>query len=321
MITITNPEKECKATPANFSAESKITGVEAVDRRRGIILDSPEEFADALIVYNGGSVEKGRATQKNLMDSLGDQGGGMGAAFLLLGGALNADGFNERLKQEVLSELRSRGSFHRDFEYDAMGTNLFKTNVDGERIKNKYVLELCAAYVGSEPETNLARTLNKPMALVSAQAKARLSIVDYWWFNANLEDILEGLPISKKHLKRLPEYIASRGFLEMSEMTFKHNGQKFSIGIDLDSDKYLCPEDGERGSNYMQARGKNIVGGAWTHFSESGEEKILPKAVQPAVTISVSLPGRYSKSLAVTSNQMEAVQSARDYLAGSLKKD
>lgn len=59
-MTITNPEKECKTTPESFSEESKITNVETADYRRGIILDSPEEFGQALIVYNGGSVEGAR---------------------------------------------------------------------------------------------------------------------------------------------------------------------------------------------------------------------------------------------------------------------
>src|SRR3989344_6089378 len=123
-MTITNPEKECKTTPESFSEESEITNVETADYRKGIILDSPEEFAQALIVYNGGSVEGARATQNNLMGAVGDRGGGMGATLLLLGGARNADGFTERLTQEALSELQSSGRFHRSFDYDAMEKKL-----------------------------------------------------------------------------------------------------------------------------------------------------------------------------------------------------
>lgn len=320
-MTITNPEKECKTTPESFSEESKITNVETDDYRRGIILDSPEEFAQALIVYDGGSVEGARATQNNLMDAVGDQGGGMGAALLLLGGARNADGFTERLTQEALSELQSNGRFHRSFDYDAMGTNFFKTTVNGKQVGDKYVLELNAAYVGSEPENILAETLSKPMALVSSSAKGRLSVVDGWWFNVNLEDVLAGLPISKKQLKGLPEYIASGGYSgERPELTFKHDGQKFSLDIGLDADRYLRPEGGEHGSDYMQARGRNIVGGAWTTWAENGNDKIAPKVVQPAVVVSVSLPGeRYSRPVAVTEDQMKVVQTARNYLADSIR--
>ena len=320
-MTIKDPEKECKTTPESFSEESKITNVETADYRSGIILDSPEEFAQALIVYNGGSVEGARATQNNLMDAIGDQGGGMGAALLLLGGARNADGFTERLIQEALSELQSSGRFHRSFDYDAMGTNFFKTIVNGKQVGDKYVLKLNAAYVSSAPENKLAEKLSKPMALVSSSAKGRLSVVDGWWFNVNLEDVLADLPISKKQLKGLPEYIASGGFSgERPEMTFEHEGQKFSLDIGLDADRYLRPEGGEHGSDYMQARGKNIVGGAWTTWAENGNDRLAPKVVQPAVVVSVSLPSeRYSKPVAVTEDQMKVVQAARNYLADSIR--
>src|SRR3989344_687817 len=292
-MTIKDPEKECKTTPESFSEESKITDVETADYRSGIILDSPEEFAQALIVYNGGSV----------------------------GGARNADGFTERLIQEALSELQSSGRFHRSFDYDAMGTNFFKTIVNGKQVGDKYVLKLNAAYVSSAPENKLAEKLSKPMALVSSSAKGRLSVVDGWWFNVNLEDVLADLPISKKQLKGLPEYIASGGFSgERPEMTFEHEGQKFSLDIGLDADRYLRPEGGEHGSDYMQARGKNIVGGAWTTWAENGNDRLAPKVVQPAVVVSVSLPSeRYSKPVAVTEDQMKVVQAARNYLADSIR--
>lgn len=322
-MTIKNPEKECKTIPKSFSAESKITNIETADYRRGIILDSPEEFAQALNVYNYGSVEGARATQNNLMDALGGEGGGLGAVLISLGGAKIADGFIERLTQEALSELKSKGKFYRSFDYDAMGTNFFKTNVDGKKVGDKYVLELNAAYVGTEPEDKLAEILGKQMALVRSSIIGKLSIVDDWWFNVNLEDVLAGLPISKKQLKEFAEYfIASKGFSfkEKPEMTLKHEGQKFSLDIGLDADRYLRPEDGKDGSEYMQARGNNIVGGAWTTWAENGNDKVDPRVVQPAVMVSISLPGeRYSRPVAVTKDEMKSVQSARDYIADSIK--
>ncbi len=326
-MIITNPEKECKTTPERFNAESKIRDVETADQRRGIILDNPKEFVQALIVYGGGSVEGARATQNNLMDAVGDKGNGMEVGLILLGGAMNAGpdalGFTfiDKLAQQAIQELKSNGRFHRSFDYDAMGTNFFKTDVDGKKVGDKYVLELCAAYVGSEPENKLAETINKPMALVSSSAKGRLSVVDGWWFNVNLEDVLAGLPISKKKLKGLPEYIASGGYSgERQEIIFKYERQKFSLDIGLDANKHLRPEGGESGSDYMQTRGNNIVGGAWTTWAENGNDRIAPKVVQPAVVVSVSLPGKkYSRPVAVTEEQMKAVQSARDYLADSIR--
>lgn len=66
MAKITNPEKQCKTTPVSFSGESKIEGVDKEDYRRGIILDSLEEFGEALIVYNDGRVPSSKATEDRL---------------------------------------------------------------------------------------------------------------------------------------------------------------------------------------------------------------------------------------------------------------
>jgi len=323
-MKIKNPEKECKTTPENFSAESKITNVETVDFRRGIILESPAELARALIVYSGGSVKKARATQNNLIDAVGNKGGGMGAALLLLGKA-NANDFTKKLTKEALSELQTNGKFYKSFDYDAMGTNFFKTSVNGKKVGDKYVLELYAAYVGSAPENELAEKLGKPMALIHSSLEERLSVVDDWWFNVNLENVLAGLPISKEQLKSLPEYIVSRESSgKSSEITFEHQGQNFSFNVCLDAKTYLIkPEGGDSRSRYLQARGKFIVGGAWTIFSED-DKKIIPPTINPsalpAVMVSVSLlDERYSRQVAVTEDQMKAVQSARDYLADLIR--
>src|SRR3989338_6698899 len=179
MVKISNPEKEYKSTPERFSGVSQIVDVERKDYSRGVILDSPEEFGQAIVVYNGGSVPGARATQNNLTDAISEQHGGLGAGLILLAGARNSEGFTERLVEEAVSSLKSCGRFHRSFDYDAMGTNFFKTTIEGHKTGDKYILELCA-------EGELAEKLQKPMALVSSSARGRLSVVDDWWFNLNL---------------------------------------------------------------------------------------------------------------------------------------
>lgn len=326
MANITNPEKQCKTTPESFSEESKIEGVEKDDSRRGIILDSPEEFAQALIVYDGGSVQGSRATQNNLMDAVGNTGGGMGAALLSMAGARNSGPdplgftFADKLAQQAVASLQKDGRFHRSFDYDAMGTNFFKTTVTGQKVGGKCVLELCAAYVGTEPEGKLAETLGKPMALINSNANGRLSIVDDWWFNLNLEDAVKELPLPKEDLRNVDQwaqYLASGGYGGKSpEFEFKYKKKGFALTIGLDADRYLRPEGGEQGSNYMQARGKSIVGGSWTTWAENRQDKCNPRIVQPSITFSVSLPGeKYSKLPIVTSDEMKVVQDARDYIA------
>lgn len=318
-MTFTNPEIECKTTPTTFSAESTVTHVRTSEYRTGIILDSLDEVAGALRVYASGSVLGSRATKQEQMDALSSRGGGIGALLLLMG-ERDSSPFTERLTQKVVSELNSRGSFFQHFDYDGEGT-FFKTFVEVKKVGKKYVLGLNAAYVGSEPENKLAETFGKPLALVRSSAEAKLAVVDDWWFNLNLENVLKDLPVSKKQVRDLTEYIGSQGHSrERPEITFKHDKQKFSLDIGLNADGYLRPEDGEWGSEYMQMRGKNIVGGAWTTRAENGNDKILPRAVQPGIVVSVTLPGeRYSKPVAVTEEQMKSVQTARDYLARQIR--
>lgn len=319
MAKITNPKKQCKTTPESFSGESEIERVDRRDYRQGVILDSPEEFGQAIVVYDGGSVQGARATQNNLMDAIGNQFGEMGTGLLLFSGAKNAEGFTERLINEAVSSLQKKGRFHKSFDYDAMGTNFFKTTIEGNKVGDKYVLGLCAAYVGREPEGKLAETIGKPMALVSSNAEGRLSVVDDWWFNLNLEDAVKSLPLPNEALKNVnkwAQYFASGGFDEAPKFEFEHESRKFSLLVGLNTDNYLRPEGGEYGSEYMQARGKSIVGGAWTTWAENRNDKCEPRIVKPSLVYSVSLSGEgFPKTSAVTSEEMEAVQGARNYIA------
>ena len=300
-MTITNPEKGCKTTPESFSEESKITHVETVDYRRGIILGNMEELENALRIYNGDVVPGSRATTDKLGRIIAQDHGPLGLGLFALGDdeLRGKQDFVGNILSEARPALEERGRFRKRFDY-ALGSNFVKTAVEVEKVGDKYVLKLDAAYVGSEPEENLAAILAKPRALVRSSANGRLSVVDGWWFNVNLEDVLAGLPISKEQREK-----------------FEHEGQKFSLDIYLDADGYLRPEGGKEGSEYMQTRGNNIVGGAWTKRGNM----IAPTVVQPAVVFSVSLPGgeKYSRPVAVTEDQMKAVQAARDYLADLIR--
>lgn len=62
-MSIKNPEKECQKTPEHFSTTSKITSLNNSEFRYGIVLDSPEEFGQAIMVYDCGDVPKSGATE------------------------------------------------------------------------------------------------------------------------------------------------------------------------------------------------------------------------------------------------------------------
>ncbi|MBU3942217.1 MAG: hypothetical protein KKF74_04870 [Nanoarchaeota archaeon] len=322
-MKITNPEKECKTTPEIFSEESKITDIETADNRSGIILDSSNEVAKALIVW--GYDGKAKVTQRFLMCEFGDKYHGIDEALLFVGGGEHsldykncAYKFIKKLAKEALSELKSEGHFYKKLNYYEMnGTNFFgANNVYGYKVGDKYVLD---SFSTPKKVFELAEKLGKPMALVSSKVEGKLSVVDDWWFNVNLEDVLASLPISKKQLERIPEYLTPGLHSgEYPKITFRHEKQKkqkFLLDISLDADTSLRPEGEEGDCEYIQARGRSIVGGAWTTYAKNGNDRIPPKAVQPILVISVSLPKR---KIAVTEDQMESVQSARNYIASLL---
>ncbi len=324
-----NPVKRFDRTPKEFSTTSKVTGLEKEDYYRGIIFDSPEEFASALLVYDGGEIADARATQNNLLEAVGESNGAMGVGLLLLGGHRSSQGFTERLAQEAIFELRSSGRFHRSFDYDAMGSNFFKTTVEGNKFGEKYVLELHAAYVGDRPAKELAEKLKRPMALTQAVAKAKLSPVDTWWFNVNLEEVLKDLPITKDQIVQLAQHIGheegqpSWERPESPNLTFEYNGRQFKLAVGLGNvSTYLNPESNEDYS-YLQARGRHLVGPSWTPYNEEGTAKGDARVINPTLNLSVAFPGKspsmyFLTTPAVTESEMASLRAARDYIAGKV---
>ena len=105
----------------------------------------------------------------------------------------------------TVSSLKSTGRFSESFDYTL--NNFQKTSITGKKVGNKYVLGLCAAYVGSEPENALAETLGEPLALLRSSINGKLSIVDDWWFNlrpSNTEALLR-LNIETANQKMMDE--------------------------------------------------------------------------------------------------------------------
>jgi hypothetical protein len=311
-MAIKNPERECKTTPQKFSTFSKIMRVEKEDCYRGIILDSLDELTQALLVYNGGSVPGAHATQNKFFQELEESKGPMAVGYALLASALlDSDSFVKQLIENITTELQTKSRFNESFDYTM--NNFQKTIVQVERIQDKYILELWAAYVGNVPRDNLAKKLGKPLALANARAIGHLSIVDDWWFNVDLEDIVNKFPLS---FKPSPEdfalYHVSGGYSgKPLKGEFQHNTDTFFISVGVDACTYLRPEGGTYKDNYLQARGKSLVGGAWASFDE--HKKINPVPKEPSVVAYISLPGE--KHAAVSPEEMRKLKDARDYIA------
>ncbi len=259
----------------------------------------------------GSAAEPGR----KLINDVGQSYGEFGVGMMLLGSARSASGFMEQLLKNVKTSLESGKRFHGSYEYNAMGTRFFKTSVEVKPLGGKYILELCAAYVGTKPEEELASRLKKPLALISASADAKLSLVDGSWFNVDLTESLSAL-LTTEQIAAIASYMGNRsGFVSEPEIVLKHGGQKFNLSVGIE--KPDC--DYDRGVE-MQVRIADghvtLVGGAWTTWAEDRNTKIPPTPKEANLIVSVALPGkRYDSPPAIAPEQMQAMLAARDYVA------
>ncbi|MFC1596155.1 hypothetical protein ACFL4D_02600 [Candidatus Margulisiibacteriota bacterium] len=299
--------------PAHFTSKSQITRYVKAEHKNGLILDSPEEVVAALIAYSGESAGTIEASCDD---------GEKGVKFcnhddiFTYANAKYGLSFIKQLLTEALQELKSQGDFHRSFSHDAAGTKFNFTTVTGDRINGKYILTLQAQ---EETEKDYAAMLNKPMAMICATSRIELSVVDDWWYNINLEEILKGLSFTSKQLEEFTQHFVSRSGGQEPEMEFMHNNRKFVLKIRLDVTRPY--KKGEDMSYFFQARGKSLVGGSWSTRNWTGEPRVVP----PAIEIDVTLPGEYYHKdcsdipLAVTEDDMNSLIAARDYIESVLK--
>ncbi|MDP2642207.1 MAG: hypothetical protein Q8P21_02865 [bacterium] len=151
----------------------KITSVIGSESCRGIPLKGWDSVKAALQAYSEGKAQGARATTNHQLDAVG-QGphGGMAVALTLFAGVLagRPDEFVERMLKQAEPAVRKNGHWGAHYDYDAMGTNFFKTSVDidlRDKENDIYVLKINAAYVGDEPEQGLADFLGVPRTLLS----------------------------------------------------------------------------------------------------------------------------------------------------------
>lgn len=191
----------------NSSELSRVVSSQPSSHESGIILDSLDEVAYALKVYESGSVKGSQATEDEFYrDRWKSDNPNAGvddprifrqtpeASFVQSALDIKNRGRGS-LTDEMIADMRkSNGKYEKSFDYDAMGTRFFKTTVEVEPTDGKYVLQILAAYVGDEPEEELARTLDKKRALVRVGSKHILAPIIPDWTGVDLDKALkEGL--------------------------------------------------------------------------------------------------------------------------------
>jgi hypothetical protein len=176
----------------------KITNVSVEHYDRGIPLKGWDSIKSALYMYASGRTSGSRATEENQMQAINQTSGTLGLGLYLftaphMQGAGNE--FVDRMLEEAKSALKSRDGWSRHYNYDGMGV-FFKTSVEISILDRKeelYMLEISAAYVGTEPEAGLARELGIPQALRRYSVIVQVQPEDATHFAFDFGEVLQAL--------------------------------------------------------------------------------------------------------------------------------
>ena len=309
-----NPEVEFAKTPEKFSKTSGIIRVDRAEDRSGIVLDSLDEVAGALLTYSGGLVlhSKGAALDGALKDMRQDLGDAV-AKFIDDAAREGMREQNSRLVYEIIADITaSGGNYYKNLEFEAIWTPFFRTTVQVNEVNGKYVLGMVRSYVGSQPENELSEILGKPLAMTHSIGSLVFEIVDDWWFNIDLAKAIGGLPFPRDKVAAYVEYMATeRNGGEKPETELYFQGRKLAVSLGLDANTWLRPVNGGFEDSYLQARGNNLVGGAWTNCE--GQREIEPRPENPALSILVSYaPENHRRHPAVTPGEVNVLTAARD---------
>lgn len=275
------PEDEFDDVPKSFSAESVITGVTSTLITDGIILNNLKEVELALRIHNG-EMQKmplsSLATNINLVNNIYKQAGPLGTEIALLASEkmMRNKNFVGTIMAEAKSNLATKGTYSRSYDYDGMGTNFLKTSVKIRLVENKFVLNINAAYVGNEPEEALASIIERPLAPACINIYASMSVVDGWWYNLNLEKAIADNGYTVKDIfspswATLAALVADRKYSPL-EFNITKDDVPLQISISIDHDYYWTSDRERKEKSFSKAINGNLVGAAWAAYRDKREE-------------------------------------------------
>ncbi len=187
------------------SGLSRVILSEPTQYKRRIIFDSLEELAYGLKVYDNGSVSASRATEDNFYKD-------KWASDNLRAGVDDPRLFRQTPKAYFLQQAlelinQKRGSLVdqiiADFEYGAMGTSFFETDIKVDQIDGKYVLGIWADYVEDRPEIELAQKLGKDRGLVSVGSSHELTAIAQGWIGVDINKAMRGGTLTPEQISIL----------------------------------------------------------------------------------------------------------------------
>ncbi len=315
---------EFREVPKSFSGFSKLLEIKNEDYRSGIILPSLEDVEIALRIFNGdrSAESAAMATQQNLeMDTLRHQGP---VGFVILKQAEQKiaegqEGIVDSIIKKAKKGINQKAEYHESFDYDAMGTNFFKTDVDIKKIGDKFLLSFNAAYVGKKPEDELAKSINAEQVLRNSKIILTMGIVDEWWLNADLEGLLRDTGIleqTRSELAVLADYEASMSG-GISVPDFEYKGMKFSMGLDIKCFSHAITGKNTREKKFLIIDKSRIIGPAWRSFRSENNE---PQPVDIEIAL-YSLGESSHPEKLLDKQYCQAMIEARDYLSEKIAQN
>lgn len=191
----------------------KITKVTVEHYDRGIPLKGWDSVKTALNLYARGIVKGSKAAENEQMRAIGQSYGALGLGLYLVSAQyLHGSRFVEHMTDEAHEFLQECERWSGNYDYDGQGA-FFKTTVGISVLDRKeelYMLQINAAYVGSEPEASLAEVLGIPQALRQYTVTAEVKPEDALHFAFDFEEILRALDGVLKTDSLKGEEIASR---------------------------------------------------------------------------------------------------------------
>jgi hypothetical protein len=140
----------------------QITAISTNQIRTLVPVKGWDSVEAALNAYNNGDINDSREAERQLSADLGKTDDGIGAALICLNGATAPDqksDFITQMMKQAKSSIAEHDKWSGSYDYDGLNTAFFKTSVDIVRLDKQedvYGISLQAAYVGKQPEVNLA---------------------------------------------------------------------------------------------------------------------------------------------------------------------
>lgn len=277
-MTTETETQEFTSVPDSFTAESRLISVTTRPIDAGIIFDDLESIETALRLYNGEYdivAASSLATNANLITNAAQSSGLPAAGLMMLAKELMGQDkdFVGTMMAEARTNLAINGRYHRGFDYDGMGSNFLKTDIEIKLAGSKFLLEINAAYVGDRPQLELAAMIGRPLSISRIEITLLMSVVDERWYNVNLKDVL-GTIIDPEfdadtYWSNLPRALADRNDAAIEFPIW--NGQRVSI---YNPDTSYCAfEIGK----LAKAHGYNVAGASWEPSRD--DEEIAPHKI------------------------------------------